>query len=122
MGLASTVASAVATAFEQVGDLKTTVTYVAKTVGGFNVPDDTFVDTELSTVVDVVEVAPTERELEWFPATDITTKKLLIRAADLLNVAPTLRDRVTINGVSYDVVRTKSVPGNALHIVWVQGP
>lgn len=120
MGLSATIVNAVNAAFTAVGDVKETITYISVVEGGYDHVTDTYADIETTTVIEVPMIAPTERELGWFPATDVATKKILIKAADLAS-EPTLRDRVTFEGTTYNVMRTKAVPGRSLFIVWIRG-
>jgi len=119
MGLRSTVANAVAGAFTAVGDLKDTVTFVSITEGTYNSATDTFGDTETAYVVEAPVLSPTEAELSWFPATDSITRKIIFKATDI--VEPKLKDQVEISGTRFEVMRTKSVPGASIYIVWIQG-
>jgi short subunit fatty acids transporter len=119
MGLSATVASAVASAFTAIDDLKETVTFVDVAAGGYNSATDTFGDTETEYAVQAPVLAPTERELSWFPATDAITRKIIFKATDI--VLPALKDQVEIGGVRFEVMRVKSVPGSSVYIVWVQG-
>ena len=122
MGLAATIASAVTAAFQTVDDLKKTVTYRKITAGGYDAATDTFGDTVTDTILtDVVVTKPTERDYEWFPATDVATKKLIIRAAPL-GFEPELKDKVVIDTIEYEVMRSVSVPGSSIYIVFVQRP
>lgn len=119
MGLAATVAGAVATAFETIDDLKETVTFVSLTAGAYDSATDSYADTETLYSVLAPVISPTERELSWFPATDAITRKIIFQASDI--VMPKLKDQVEIGGVRFEVMRFKSVPGSSIYIVWCQG-
>lgn len=119
MGLSATVASAVATAFTAIDDLKETVTFVDVAAGAYNSATDTYADTETTFSVQAPVLSPTERELSWFPATDAITRKIIFKASDI--VLPALKDQVEIGGVRFEIVRIKSVPGASIYVVWVQG-
>lgn len=120
MGLASTVSSAVDTAFTAIDDLKETVTFVSLTEGAYNSATDSYADTETEYSVQAPVLAPTERELSWFPATDAITRKIIFKASDIV-VVPKLKDQIEIGGVRFEIMRFKSVPGSSIYIVWAQG-
>lgn len=121
MGFRATVIAQVRKAFQTVGDLKQTVSYTRVVPGIYDPATDTTSDTVTTTEIEVIPVALTDKELEWFPSVESATQKLLIKAEDLTAV-PTLSDYVTIDGVKWEVKRTKQVPGGALYTVFIQEP
>lgn len=119
MGLSSKVSLQVQKAMQKVGDLATLVDYNSIVVGAYN--ETTDVVTKVTTTyedVTAVEVALSEQEVDYF-AGNRNTLKLLIAALDLA-VAPKVEDTITINGALWEVKRVKAVPGNSLHIIFVQ--
>lgn len=120
MGLKTTIAAAVDTAFKAVGDVKRAVTFVQVTLGAYDPETDTYDVTTVDTPFDAIAVKPTAAELEWYPQANRGGLKLLVKAADVPS-KPTLEDYFTIDTVRWEVIRVNATPDDSLYIVFLQG-
>lgn len=120
MGLKATIATAVATAFQAVGDVKRDVTFVQVVLGAYDPESDTYDETKVETTFEAIAVKPTSVEIEWYPQANRGALKLLVKAADVPS-KPTLEDYFLIDTVQWEVVRVNATPDGSLFIVFLQG-
>lgn len=119
MSLVKTLQDGVETAFAAAAELVSLGTYKAK--GGDSIYDpttDTMSDTGLTfTNVRMLETSSEAQEREASPVT-VGDSKFLIPYVDLPGVVPTETDTLSVNGVGYNILVYKKVPGKAIHIVF----
>jgi hypothetical protein len=102
------------------GSVSIRLTYVQTVPGNYDLLTDTQVDT-LTTHLNVPAVAgrTREEEVSWTPV-NVDTRKLVIAYLDL-QIVPTLQDYVIIDGVRFVVKKLRPVPGNSVHVIFVEG-
>lgn len=119
MGLSATIRSSVKAAIRALGDLVTNVTFHSVTVGVHDSATDSINATSVEYVIpEAVLVALTAAESQWFPP-DRVTQKLLIAGVDM-PVDPKTDDNVEIDGVVWQIIRVKAVPGKSLWTLFLQ--
>lgn len=110
MGLKSTFANAAKSAFNAAGDAKITVTYTARTIGGYSPPTDTTAVTETDYSIDVIRVNTTRKELET--TEEPKMMEIMFQQADLA-VTPELEDIVTIDSEDCLITKIDADPADA---------
>ena len=120
MGLSATISAGVIKAFETVGDVKKTITYHSVSIGVFDPTLDTRADTVTDYSVDVIETTIKQAEQDWTPVVR-DSKKILIPAANLA-VTPNENDYVTLDGLTWEIIKINGVPGGSLHILFIRQP
>ena len=118
MGLRGTVKKFVTMAFDQVGDLKDTVEYHHVVAGGVDPVTDTQMNTETVETFLCVKAKLSDQELDYFPG-PLITERLFI-PWNVFTGEPKEPDYVMIEGVRWEVRRSRGVPGNSLWIVYIQ--
>lgn len=125
MSLARLINSAVKTAFNVIGDIKAAGVYYSVAPGtAYDPATDSFTHIETQyAFTDAVLTAPTQREIEWFPASQAITGKFVINAAQV-PIADAdddnLRDYIVLTtGAAFTVHRVKNVPGSSILIAYV---
>lgn len=121
MSLKATVAAGVEQAFTASGDLVSDGTYTVRT--GSPVYDpvaDTYVATT-NTYQNVrmirASISNEEREASTVAVSDV---KVLIPAIDLGNTKPSETDTFELDGLGYNVLTHKGVPGDSLWIIYAR--
>lgn len=121
MALATKIRKLVKDAIGKVDDLASTLIYTQQVVGAYDPATDArAVTTTTYNNVPFVSVNLSDDDIEWFPANTVGQKALV--AYDDLPITPDDSDYVTIAGVRWSIARTKSVPGNSLHILYLRRP
>lgn len=120
MSLINTLQDGVEIAFANVSDLVRLGTYQTK--GGDPVYDpvsDTMTGGSPKTF-DKVRILETSAQAEEREASQVTVSdsKFLIPFVDLPNHDPSETDTIIMDGVDYNVVTRKKVPGQAIHIIF----
>lgn len=119
--LAAKIKALVTKAFQKTGDLRTSATFNQITVGAYDPATGApSVATTTTTLTNTILTSISSSEAGWFPA-DRNTQKLFIAASDL-PTRPTLTDNVIIDGVTWEIVKVRTVPGYSLWIVFIMEP
>lgn len=123
MSLKATIASGVLQAFTAAQDLVSLGTYSTR---GTSIPvydpvNDTYVSSSANTVTNVrmLRTSLTDEEREASSVT-VSDAKVLIPAVDLPGVRPSETDTIQLDGVGYNVLSVKTVPGDSLWILFVR--
>ncbi len=121
MSLTETIAAGVETAFNAAGDLVALGTYVSRTgATSYNPTTDVYTGNDVVYAnVRMLRTALTDQEREASPVT-VSDIKVLIPARDLPNKRPSERDMLSVQNVSYNVLRVKTVPGDSLWIIFAR--
>lgn len=123
MGLNATLKKAATTALTKTGDLKEACVYthIPEVTGAvaFDATNDTVANTSTEYTFDAVLASLTKAEVDWLGAQDAVTQKLIVNY-DALPVKPTQKDNVVIDGDTWEVRRTKGVPGNSVHVIFLR--
>lgn len=119
MGLKATVAAGVQQAFVAAGDLISTGSYTARRgTAVYNPATDTYTSTSVVTYPAVrmlrASLTDAEREASSVSVSDV---KVLIPATDLPGVTPDETDTFTLDGLGYNVLSYRTVPGDSLWII-----
>jgi hypothetical protein len=102
-----------------IGDLKSSVTYVQVTPGNYNPTTDTVSTTETThSAVQCALVKLSEQDLDWFPA-NARGQKCLIPYLNL-TITPKEDDYLTIDGERWDVYKIKPLPGTPVHVLFLR--
>ena len=121
MSLTEVLQTGVETAFASAQELVRLGTYIAK--GGDPVYDpvtDTMTGgKDEITNVRMLETASTMAEREASPVA-ITDSKFLIPFVDLPGHTPSETDSILLDGVGYNVISFKKVPGQAIHVIFAR--
>lgn len=120
MGLAETVAGAVSQAFDAVDNLKKSITYHAVAVGVYDPVTDTNTEVVTDYTLEVIESTIKTTEQDWTPVVR-DSRKLVIEAADL-PVEPKEQDRVTLDGLNWEIIKINGVPGDSVWMVFIRQP
>lgn len=119
MALAGQLKTLVKKAIDTVDDLAVLITYYDVTPGAYDVASDTVTNTSTTYAsVRAVLVKLTDEEVAWFPADAIGQKALI--AYNDLPITPEPHDYLTIAGVTWQIFKSKAVPGNSLHILYLR--
>lgn len=119
MSLIATLQAGVESAFLAAAELVRLGTYNAK--GGVPVYDpDTDTMTSTPSVINNVRMLETSSQAEEREASPVTVgdSKFLIPFVDLPGIIPSETDTLTLDGVGYNILIYKKVPGQAIHIVF----
>lgn len=121
MSLKATIAAGVEQAFAAAGDLVSLGAYHRRaSTPVYNAAADTYTATMTDFAnVRMVRAALTDEEREASPAT-VSDMKVLIPAADLPAIRPGETDTLDLDGVGYNVIKVKTVPGDSLWILFVR--
>lgn len=117
MSLLAQVAAGVETAFTAAGDLVSSAVYVVRAgTSNYDPVTDTYTAQTTVYTVRALRSSFTEQEREASPVT-VEDVKVLIPAVDLQGVKPRETDYFTLDGLDYNVLGVKGIPGNSLWIV-----
>lgn len=108
-------------AFAAAQDLVSSGTYYSRSgAGTYNSTTDTY-NVALTTysAVRMVRAGLTDQEREASPVS-VTDVKVLIPAKDLANVRPKESDTFLLDGVNYNILSFKGVPGDSLWIIYAR--
>lgn len=121
MSLIDTLQAGVETAFTSARELVRLGTYAAK--GGDPIYDpvtDTMTGgKDVIANVRMLESTSTMEEREASPVT-ITDTKFIIPFVDLPGHTPSETDTILLDGVDYNVISYKKVPGQAVHVIFAR--
>ena len=121
MSLNSIIAQGVEQAFAAAQDVVSSGTYYSRSGAGvYNSAADTYVSpTTTYSNVRMVRAGLTEQEREASPVS-VSDVKVLIPAVDLGNHKPKESDTFYLDGVTYNVLSFKGVPGDSLWIIFAR--
>jgi len=119
VSLRATVRAGVKTAMKSVGDLKSTFTLLHRVMGVYDPITDTTTATTTSTTVEGLLVGFEQREID---GENVKTddQRALIDADLLPGIFPEKNDKITIDGVTWNVQRILSPPTYPLWILQIR--
>lgn len=100
------------------GGVLKAITYTRVVVGAYDAETDTQAESETSYSLNAFVYNLTDTELDWFPG-ELNMQKMIASSIDL-PVVPNSPDTVTIDGVVWEVHRTKRLPGDPAYIVFLR--
>jgi hypothetical protein len=123
MALDNLIDSLVTTAFNIAGDLRVSVDYHQVTVNSYDPVTDTNSTTEVVTSgILAVLVGRRDSENDFIDG-DVNAQKLLMPASALpTNFVPNSEDFLMIGGDKWEIMRSKRVPGDSLHTLFIRLP
>lgn len=112
MGLRATIATALGAGFTALGDIKKTMSYKAFGASSSYNPDTSALTTvETTTTITGVVSQYDKREIDG-ESIRPNDQKILLQQS-LLSAAPTINDRVVIDGISWAVIDMRQDPAGA---------
>lgn len=117
MSLLAQVAAGVETAFTAAGDLVSSAQYVVRSgASTYDPVTDTHSTPTTTYTVRALRSSFTEQEREASPVT-VEDVKILVPASDLDGTKPRETDYFQLDGLQYNVLAARGIPGNSLWII-----
>lgn len=117
MSILAAVAAGVETAFRAAGDAVLQVTYVRRSgAPAYDPVTDSVTVSQQTMTVRALRSRITDVEREASPVT-VEDSRILVPASDMAPATPKESDTYTLDGVQYNVIGWRGVPGDSLWII-----